>query len=177
MKRIISCFKLGFLSLIFLPAGCAQNTTGVHVKDADFDHRLSRLLKFDVPVISVDSFYQNKNDFIILDTRTPEEYSISHIRYARFMNYNEPDFSILRDVPKDQPVVLYCSVGYRSEKIGRELMSMGYSEVFNLYGSIFEWVNEGHTIFKPGNASTDSLHTYNRRWSRYVNHPDIIKIW
>lgn len=172
-----SYIKWSLLSLAFLPSACSQNTTGVHVTNPEFDQRLSRMLRFSVPVVSVDSFYDHKKDFFILDTRTPEEYQVSHIRGAQYMNFSNPDYTVLRDIPKETPIVVYCSVGYRSEKIGEDLQKRGFSKVFNLYGSIFEWVNEGHPVVNSTGEVTQKVHTYNKRWSQYVYHPAIKKIW
>ena len=41
----------------------------------------------------------------------------------------------------------------------------------------FEWVNHGHQIVNTEGNSTDSLHTYNKRWSKYVYNPEITKTW
>lgn len=184
MRQFVSYIKLSFLSLICIPAGCSQNTTTgghlpgrIHLQNSDFEYRLSRMIRFDVPVISVDSFYKRKSDFFILDTRGPEEYTVSHIQDAHFINYKRPDYTILDRVSTDTPIVIYCSVGYRSEKIGEHLQKMGFTRVFNLYGSIFEWVNHGHQIVNSQGNSTDSLHTYNKRWAKYVSNSQITKIW
>ena len=48
---------------------------------------------------------------------------------------------------KSDTIVLYCSIGYRSEKIGEKLVEMGYGHVFNLYGGIFEWVNRDLPVY------------------------------
>lgn len=177
MYEILSYIKWSLLPLAFIPSACSQNTTDVHVSNPHFDQRLSRMLHFDIPVISVDSFYKNKTDFFVLDTRTPEEYQVSHIRDAHYMNFSHPDYTLLQDVAKNTPIVIYCSVGYRSEKIGGELQKMGFTQVFNLYGSIFEWVNEGHPVIDSQGEETKNVHTYSKRWSQYVYNPDIIKTW
>ncbi|MGM0587883.1 MAG: rhodanese-like domain-containing protein [Bacteroidota bacterium] len=43
------------------------------------------------------------------------------------------------------PVVVYCVIGYRSEKITKQLRQMGY-HAQNLYGGLFEWVNQHHSV-------------------------------
>lgn len=184
MRHLITYIKLGFLSLMCLPAGCSQDTPaerqipgGIHLQNPRFDHQLSRMLTFHIPVISVDSFKKNKSNFFILDTRTTEEYKVSHIENAHFMNYDRPDYTMLDHIPFDTPIVIYCSVGYRSEKLGEPLQKLGFTQVFNLYGGIFEWVNEGHQVINPVGRPTDTLHTYNKRWSKYVDNTGITKTW
>lgn len=79
-------------------------------------------------------------------------------------------------MPKDKKIVVYCSIGYRSEKIAERIQAMGY-EVSNLYGSIFEWVNQGNQIVDNTGKETKELHTYNRKWSKWVEPDSVQKTW
>jgi len=45
---------------------------------------------------------------------------------------------------------------------------MGFTNVRNLYGGIFEWVNEGGEIRNSKNQPTDSVHTYSKSWSIWL---------
>ena len=47
----------------------------------------------------------------------------------------------VEDIARESTIVVYCSVGYRSEKIAEELDKLGFTNVSNLYGGIFEWIN------------------------------------
>ncbi|MFN8396323.1 MAG: rhodanese-like domain-containing protein [Bacteroidia bacterium] len=67
----------------------------------------------------------------------------------------------VRELDKARSVVVYCSVGYRNERIGEQLLAQGFSKVWNLYGGIFEWVNEGHEVVDAHGQPTDRVHTYN----------------
>ncbi len=50
-------------------------------------------------------------------------------------------------IGEESKVVVYCSVGYRSEKIAEKLKAAGYKNVFNLYGGIFEWENQNLPVY------------------------------
>jgi hypothetical protein len=63
---------------------------------------------------------------------------------------------------------MYCSVGVRSEQIGEQLQEAGYNKVYNLYGGLFEWFNQGNEIFNLQNQQTDSIHAYNNKWGQYI---------
>jgi predicted sulfurtransferase len=65
-------------------------------------------------------------------------------------------------------VVVYCSVGYRSERVGEHLLAMGFKDVKNLYGGIFEWVNNGQAIVDRNGKFTNQVHTYNKSWSKWL---------
>lgn len=44
---------------------------------------------------------------------------------------------------------------------------MGFKNVSNLYGGIFEWVNQAHEIVNDS-GKTDSVHAYNRFWGMWL---------
>jgi len=131
-----------------------------------FDEMLKNLLSFSVPHITVDEL-KEMDGVCLLDARELEEYEVSHIEGAQYIGYNDFNKKTLENIPKEQTVVIYCSVGYRSEKISEKLQRMGYTNVYNLYGSIFEWVNQGNAVVDK-NGTTTLVHTYNKRWSKWL---------
>jgi rhodanese-related sulfurtransferase len=138
---------------------------------SDYDKKLRSLYRNTVPLITADSIVeelQDRGDIVLLDTRSAEEYAVSHIAEARFIDYKKFRAQDVADIPKDARVVVYCSVGYRSERIGEKLLKMGFEDVSNLYGGIFQWKNEDRQVVNLQKQPTDSVHTYNRRWSRWL---------
>lgn len=134
-----------------------------------FEKELARLYKETVPLIKSEELAEEGlQEYFILDIRSPEEYEISHLPKSRMLNYEtfSPDQVI--DIPKDAKVLVYCSVGYRSERVGEQLQEAGYTHVQNLYGGIFDWKNKGNEVVNPKNVPTDSVHTYNRLWSHWL---------
>ena len=156
IKKII----LIILSLIPLSTFC-------QIKNNDFKQMLDNMYNHTVPLIKVDSLKNLKNVFL-LDTREREEFEVSHLKNARNVGYIWFDMRKIYDIPKNAVVIVYCSVGYRSEKIGEKLIRNGYKHVFNLYGSIFEWANEGNPLYKSNGVQTTEIHTYNKNWARWV---------
>lgn len=150
---------------------------GQDVKNDAFEKELRGLLSYSVPTISVNEAFEKKDSFTFLDAREINEYMISHISGAQHIGYNTFNISSFNTIPKDEPIIVYCSVGYRSEKIGEKLISAGYKNVSNLYGSIFEWTNCGFPIVDHKEQATDTLHTYNKTWSQWVITPQIVKWW
>lgn len=172
--------NIHFLLLFFLgfQMACAQPpAVRPEVERADFDQRLTQLLSFTVPVMGVDELQERQSEVVVLDAREREEYEVSHIPGARFLGYNKFKPKQLKDIPKDSPIVLYCSVGYRSEKIGERLQKMGYTNVHNLYGSIFEWANQDYPLEDANGEATKKIHTYNQKWSQWVEDGELIKVW
>ncbi len=147
------------------------------VEQADFDKRLTQLLSFTVPLIGVKELEEKKEEVLLLDVRELEEYQVSHIPGAQHLGYKKFSKKLLKEIPKDTTIVLYCSVGYRSEKMGERLHKMGFTNVQNLYGSIFEWANQELPLSNEAEKETKEVHTYNRTWSKWVSEEEVIKVW
>ena len=156
MKKLLPPFILLLASTL---TSCGQKT---------YDEKLESLYKKTVPLIVADSLESRMSEVVILDTRAQEEFEISHLQGARFVDYEGFDLSMVDDIQKDQEVIVYCSVGYRSERIGEKLQQAGYTNVKNLYGGIFSWKNEGYDVIGPKNTPTDSVHTYNKSWGKWL---------
>lgn len=96
---------------------------------------------------------------LLLDARTEEEFAVSHLATAQLA---PPDPDALQ-LPPDTPIVVYCSVGYRSSRLTEQLQQRGYTNVSNLEGSIFEWANQGHPVYQ-NDRPVHSVHPYNPTW-------------
>ncbi|MFT4698301.1 MAG: rhodanese-related sulfurtransferase [Flavobacteriaceae bacterium] len=112
---------------------------------------------------------QLSDSILILDSREASEYNVSHIESAKFVGFNKfskKDFDA-QVSDKDTPIVVYCSVGIRSDRISKKLQKMGYTNVKNLYGGIFEWKNKGFPILDSTNRETENIHVYSKIWSKW----------
>lgn len=161
----------------FAVAVNAQNAAIPQVNDPLFQTEIKQTISFTIPTINVDAFAMAKDNYLVLDARKREEYEVSHIPGAQFIGYRNWDKSVLTGVAKEQAIVVYCSIGYRSEKIGEQLKELGYTNVQNLYGSIFEWANQGCPLVDKEELPTNTIHTYNKQWSRWVKNKSIEKVW
>jgi len=169
-------FQVLIAFIFFLNVGCAQVPQDrPHLANERFDKRVTELIDFSVPVISVQDLHKNLSDYIILDAREKEEFDISHIQGAQYIGYNKFRKKSIKEIPKDSKIVIYCSVGYRSEKIGKKLQKMGYTNVQNLFGSIFEWINQGYPVVDNLNHPVFKVHTYNKKWSQWVDEDKAVK--
>jgi rhodanese-related sulfurtransferase len=134
---------------------------------------LEKMLKGSVPVISTDSLadsISSSSDWVILDSRELDEFEISHLPNAKWVGHS--DFSVHRvsDIPKDANLVVYCSIGIRSENIAEILVSCGFSKVQNLYGGIFAWANEHKPLVTQNQKLTLAEHGYNKKWEKLLIH-------
>jgi len=71
---------------------------------------------------------------VIVDTREPFEYAASHVEGA--INISPMEFmrglpDKLKDVPKDEQIILYCRSGQRSNTCSMILRQFGYTNLVN----------------------------------------------
>jgi rhodanese-related sulfurtransferase len=133
-----------------------------------FNSLLQLILSDSVPTISVTELSRICEEVTILDTREAEEYNVSRIPGSVHAGFDEFDITKMDQTPKNTPIVVYCSVGYRSEKIGEKLKNAGFQNVRNLYGGIFEWVNQQQTVVND-DGPTNKIHPYGIFWSTWIN--------
>lgn len=149
-----------FFYFLFSITASAQNT---------LSQALKKLNHETVPYLKVKEI-KSKHNLIFLDAREPKEFNVSHIENAIFVGFDNFDPNKVTSAVKDKnaTIVVYCSIGVRSEQIGERLIKMGYKNVFNLYGGIFEYKNNGGKVVDNQNRETDKIHTYNKEWSVYL---------
>lgn len=168
-----------FLCILAFQA-CGQATQDIGkgmLVNEKFNEELHTLLKYNVPLISVDSVYNNRDKFILLDSRERKEFDVSHIAGAHYVGYNNFNIKSLPEIPEGKQIVVYCTISYRSEKIAKKIKEMtGYTPL-NLYGSIFAWVNHGYPVVDNNGKHTMKVHTHNRQLSKWVINKNIEATW
>ncbi len=102
----------------------------------------------------------------VIDVRNPDEFAVSHIPGAVHFQDAGQLAAWIQQQPT-QPVVVYCSVGYRSAQMVKSLQKLGLQEVVNLEGSIFEWVNQGESVVDQ-DGPTQKVHPFNQKWGQLL---------
>lgn len=94
-------------------------------------------------VVDASTFEQmmkDNDEAIILDVRTPEEFTGGHIPNAVLMNVYDDDFKIKIDnLDKTKTILVYCAAGVRSEKAAEILKGSGFKEVYHLKNGMKAW--------------------------------------
>ena len=155
-----------FLFLIFIMF--LSNTTNAQIKSKAFDSLLNVMVTKSVPSVGCEDIKKMKN-IVLLDTREKREYEVSHLKDARWVGFVNFNLKSVAAIPKDANIVVYCPIGVRSGKIGEKLMQAGFTNVHNLYGSIFEWVNQGNPVYDMTGKPTNKIHGYNWKWGVWCN--------
>ena len=93
----------------------------------------SNVLSGAMPALSWRELRAEREEVVLIDVRTPEEFALGTIEGA--VNIPLDDLrSRLGEVPADRPVVVFCAVGLRGYVAARLLMGRGYRNVRNLLG-------------------------------------------
>lgn len=143
-------------------------------KNIQIEQALKRMLKGSVPVISTDNLVESlsaSSDWVVLDSREYPEFNVSHLPNAKWVGYADFAENSVTDIAKDTNIVVYCSIGVRSEKIAEKLQLLGFSKVWNLYGGIFNWANQGKALVDQNQQTTKVVHGYDKNWSKLVDSP------
>ena len=164
VQKINNTKKYSSTLLLFslvISVACGQKT---------FEEKVNSMMKGTVPFIQVEDLKNMKKDkdIYVLDIRSPAEYKISHIENAQLVTYKSFKVEKVKDIPKNATIIVYCSIGYRSERVGEKLIKAGYQSVNNLYGGIFNWKIHGLKMIDERGQPTDSVHTYNQSWAAWL---------
>jgi rhodanese-related sulfurtransferase len=154
-------FRLSFL-LCFLVLGL-QYAAG---QSLPYQTLLKGLYDSNFPVVKPEQITDLKS-YQVLDAREKGEFQVSHLQTAKWVGHETFSLNSVADLDKNKPVLIYCTVGARSEEIGKTLQKAGFKKVYNLYGGILHWVNQGRPVFANGKP-TLQVHTYSKPWSIWL---------
>lgn len=137
---------------------------------------LKRWYSADFPTISIEDAKEKigKKNVYFLDTREQKEYDVSHIKNAVFTGYDDFKMSSVSEIPKNAEIIVYCSIGARSENIGKKLIKAGYTNVKNLYGGMFHWANSGYPMVNKSGETTTKIHGYSKHWGKWVTRGTVV---
>tara|TARA_B100000508_G_scaffold141091_1_gene146291 strand:+ start:17272 stop:17778 length:507 start_codon:yes stop_codon:yes gene_type:complete len=132
--------------------------------------------KYNFPTIPADSVQAHLTDdnYILLDTRENEEYEVSHLPGAIDFGYDHPNYSALPEADTSKTIVVYCSIGVRSENIAKVLKKRGFTKVYNMYGGIFLWADQFRPMEDDQGSSTKKVHGYNKFWGRWIEKAPVV---
>jgi rhodanese-related sulfurtransferase len=161
-KKNLLKYTIALLTSLSVSIMSAQEKDTYSIPDL-----LARYNDQSVPYVQVDALHADLDQYVVLDTRKKKEYDVSHLPGALWVG-ERFDPKKLPQLDKNQKIVVYCSVGVRSENFGEQLQDAGFTQVFNLYGSIFSWKNAGYEVTDPSGTPTDSVHVYSKKWGNYL---------
>ncbi len=101
---------------------------------------------------------------IILDTRNFDEYKVSHLPNAVWIGNDSLFWSRIPQLSDKKTIIVYCSVGYRSNEVGKKIKDSLQLDVKNLKYGIFGWRHNALPLIDKFNNPTNKVHPYNWFW-------------
>ncbi|MCW4011695.1 MAG: rhodanese-like domain-containing protein [Candidatus Bathyarchaeota archaeon] len=99
----------------------------------------------DVSIDTAIDLMEDKPKLVILDVRTPVEYSEGHIENA----VNIPVDALetrLNELNKDDEILVYCRTGNRSSTAIEILDEAGFTKLYHMHEGISVWIDQGHPV-------------------------------
>ena len=124
---------------VVLIGGCAEIATPEQEAP-------TRIIENITPQEAFTLIQNNKNnpDFVIIDVRTPEEFTEEHIEDAINIDfYSETFADVLNILDKNKTYLVYCRSGRRSRNALDIMEELNVREAYNMSGGIIEWKAEG----------------------------------
>lgn len=99
--------------------------------------------------ISAQQLLQVKQDVVVVDVRSPEEYAEGHVPGAINLPHDRiNEFLTQLENDKSSSLVLYCRSGRRAKLAANELQKLGFGNISLLEGDMLGWQEQGLQVEK-----------------------------
>ena len=110
------------------------------LKVGDFNHQY-------LSAMTLKAWLDAGKDFVLLDMRNDFEYQLGTFDQARHLNLKrfrrlQSKHAQISQLPKDKPIVTFCTGGIRCEKAGPYLEKLGCKQIYQLQGGIIEYLRQ-----------------------------------
>jgi thioredoxin len=100
-------------------------------------------------------------DALLLDVRTPGEYSRGHIQGSTNINISDPEFSSkVNMLQKDKTILVYCLSGSRSDAAAAYLSRQGFKKIYSLNRGIMTWSRQGFPLEQSSQTIASKATSY-----------------
>lgn len=126
-----------FISTLILLSCSQEQAQEKNIKKNNSEVQTSTITKN----VNVDEFKQliEKEEGIIVDVRTPQEYLRGNIENSKNINISGNFSEEIKKLDKNKPVYIYCASGGRSSRAMQQMQQMGFKETYNLMGGYNAW--------------------------------------
>lgn len=105
---------------------------------------------------------KNKENIVLLDVRTPEEYADFHLAGARLLPVQELSAQSLASIglgetAKDAEIIVYCRSGARGKTAYDIMHSLGYTNVKSIAGGMIHWEEDQYPFTEAGAYTGTSM--------------------
>ncbi|MEN8816200.1 MAG: rhodanese-like domain-containing protein [Nonlabens sp.] len=83
----------------------------------------------------------------IIDVRAELEFDKKHLKNAVNIEVENDDlYSVLDQMKKDEPLLVYCNKGGQSERCAQILKEKGFTLIYDMDGGIAKWEESGRQV-------------------------------
>lgn len=127
MNKKVVAGAVALIAGALLLAGCSSNKGAITNMNAkDF------------------SAVTKQSDVVVLDVRTPGEFSQGHIQGAMNIDVEASTFdSEVAKLDKTKTYAVYCHSGRRSGIATQAMAKMGFTHLYNLQNGLSDWMSQG----------------------------------
>ena len=110
-----------------------------------------------LPAKKLQQWLDEGKDITLLDMRNEFEFELGTFEGAQHLHLNgfrqlPSKHEAINCIPKDKPVVTFCTGGIRCEKAGPYMENLGFNEVYQLDGGIIEYLRQTKGRHWQGNC-------------------------
>ncbi|WP_353549368.1 rhodanese-like domain-containing protein [Sediminibacterium sp. KACHI17] len=129
MKKCLLKYSCLFILMVF-SACSGKGQSNLSISVAEFESKL------------------NSEKFQILDVRTAGEFKAGYLKGALQADWlNKKEFEErTKHLNPENPLLVYCASGVRSEQAAKWLLKKGFKEVYNLKGGTSAWQLSGKKL-------------------------------
>lgn len=133
--RIFSCFLASLIAVVVGALSAAETNQSSGIKHVD--------------AAGAAKLLQNDPKVVVLDIRTPQEFSEGHLRGAQNVDFYAENFEAsLKKLAPDKTYLVHCASGGRSTKSLDLFKKLGFKSVVHLDGGFKGWVKAGQPVEK-----------------------------
>ncbi len=107
-----------------------------------------------IPVAQFQEMIKQQEAVQLVDVRTAEEFAGGHVKGALNIDFHSASFvESFSKMEKDRPVFVYCLSGGRSANAAKQLMGIGFTDVYDMKGGMIAWKRAELPTETVGNAT------------------------
>jgi len=122
---------------------------------AQVSHKDGGIAEYEIYPGDVAEKISSNESIIILDVRTPEEYTEAHLKGAILLPVQILSQATLDEIGlgedfKDKEIIIYCRSGARSKTAYDIMKSLGYTNIKSVAGGMIHWEEDNYPFTETG---------------------------
>lgn len=176
-KIVISV--LAVVTIVFVGGGLyLYNNSMMSNEMEEMREHNDELASYEISPGDVVKKVRSKENVILLDVRTLEEYEEIHLENALLLPVQELTQETLNEIglgesSKDKEIIIYCRSGSRSQTAYNIMESLGYTNIKSVSGGMIHWEEDQYPLTESGAYTGSTMMSENEDLDVEVNGPRV----